>query len=84
MTHTRNIASFAGKMTVKGRKTNFKVPQPMKSENGNYYVALVFDAVIDATGHLLPSTIRFYYASRKLLMTIVPGMTYDVEPIEKD
>ena len=84
MTHTRNIASFAGKMTVKGRKTNHTKPVIMVSENKNPYIALVFDAVIDANGHLLNSTIRFYYASKATLKTVVAGMTYDVEPIEKE
>ena len=83
MSHLRTITSFAGKKVDGSRKTDHTEPVVLTADNGSTYIVLVFGAVV-AHGELLPSTIRFWFADKATLETVVVGNCMTVEPIEQD
>lgn len=84
MSHLRTITSFAGKKVDGKRKTDYTTPEVLEADNGSTYIVLVFGAVVASDGELLPSTIRFWFADKATLDTVVVGNTLVVEPIEQD
>ena len=85
MSHLRTITGFAGKKDDNtGMRPEFQVPKVMESKEGSTYIALVFGATVSPDGELLDKTIRFFFADKELLDTVVVGNSKLVEPIEQD